>query len=187
MKKTFYAKVARIIAIFILLLFCSISNVYADDFEASIGGGLGWTNYGLGVGMGMSVLVGYTSGTITTTPFYEYDEYGRRFARYSMKKKEVDIFDFDILLDLHAGYPFCQGGGIFNLYFFVPDDFFALGVGLGGGYAIAYDYDEPFMHAPYIRVALPVLLSMINLNVKFDFYFFEKQTLQIGAYFNFFL
>ena len=180
------------VIILICVLFFSVqTNVLAGDFEGTWGFGAGGNNYG-GFSINTWLNLGYTSADmeINSRRATEAHERGLGVSAGSLmrvKEKVVDNYDFDILFNLTAGLPFVQAGGLFNFYFLTPS-IFALGVGLGGGYAIGYLGNESdFAYGPYIRAAIPLLLngSGVGLNIAFDYFFFEKGYIQIGFNFSF--
>ena len=181
MKKT--SRVKKRLWVFVCLMFCSISTVNAD-FEASYGFFFGWNNTDNrvllvnGLGFGMDINIGWTKGNIVPSGYFITSS-GEKIN--TPASKSVKLFDFDILLDLCIGIPIQQGGGIFNFYFFVPNDIFAMGVGIGSGWAI--NFSKGFKHGPYIRVNIPVILLKGPLGARFDYYFFKEHYFQIAGYF----
>lgn len=185
-----------VICFFVCLFFSGLSAAYADiNFETDFGIGATWvdsedTNYGIYALLNL----GWTTAKFKKEK-REITDYERRVHGWSgtyiiEKKKYVKPFNFDILFDISAGMPFLQGGGIFNLYLFTPS-IFAIGIGVGGGYAMFYDIfgDDgvTFTHGPYIRGTIPILLNGGNMSIgaTFDYFLFEAPNMQIGGYFKY--
>jgi len=181
-----------IVFIVCLFFFSTIQNTYADtEFSGSLY--VGWSNLPsmLPISLGMNFNVGYTTASIVDR--VRYDGYSYIFTGTS---KDTSKNDYDIFFSVNAVFPFMQAGGMFNYY--ITSNTFALlhGFGIGLGYAMGFFDDgktsnnidnEEIKHGPYIRIALPILLSSIGLT--FDYYLFDKfqsHYIQVGLYITFF-
>jgi hypothetical protein len=179
------SRVKYVLCIIVCLFFAGVSHAYAD-FEFDLGIGLAWDNFGeYQISAFIPINWGFTSAKIETEIRYDSFEGYHKVENV----KRLKPFGFDILLDINPGYPFVQGGGIFNLYPIASEYYgLAIGIGVGGGYAIGYGIldDEAFSHGPYIRCALPFVLGSRYLGVVFDYFLFEKHAMQIGGYLKYF-
>jgi len=161
--------------VFACLCIYGATNVYASS-ELGLGFRAGWTNFDNefleGLSFGFPITFGYTSAEIR--------------QRRANKLKLAGPLDFDIFVDIDIGIPISRGGGIFNFYIF-PETL-PISIGVGGGWAAGYDLTNlpsSFVHGPYVRGAICAVNSM--LGVTFDYFFFEKNCIQIGAYLKFIL
>jgi len=178
-------KIKSVVCIIVFLFILGVSNIHAE-FQFDIGVGMVKTNFTesvKGLGAIMPISFGYTTAPFVTKTYFSYTE-----GRYvTDRNKDINPFDFDILVDLCLGFPFTQGGLLFNLHLLTPS-IFAIGIGIGGGYALGYDllgsYDAELSHGPYIRGSIPISLGTwgMSLVAIFDYYFMEKNYMQFGGF-----
>jgi hypothetical protein len=173
--RTKFLTVVFIIFFFVCMFAGGQSKAYAD-FDYNIGVFLVRNNSDDSKwGGGFLIPIGYTSA--------EKKEYTTRglFTNelQTRIRKEVEQFDYDILVDLTLGIPFTSAGGLFNWY--LAPTSIGIGLGVGGGYAMEMGFSDGFgmqQKGPYIRGHLPIG----PLGVLFDYFFFEEQRWQCGGY-----